>query len=58
LPKVGGNQAVLGPFLAVPHARTPNPEKPNTVAYGHTVALAETFSASADVAVEERKRGS
>ncbi|MEM1151369.1 MAG: cell envelope integrity protein CreD [Pseudomonadota bacterium] len=55
--KVGGNQAVLGPFLTVPYARTPNPEKPNAVVYGHAIAFAESGSANADVAVEERKRG-
>jgi len=55
--KVGGNQAVLGPFLAVPYARTPNPEKPNAVVYGHAIAFAETGSVSTDVLVEERRRG-
>lgn len=55
--KVGGSQAVLGPFLAVPFARTPNPDKPNTVVYGHAIAFAETGSVQSNVTVEERKRG-
>ena len=55
--KVGGNQMVMGPFLAVPYARTPNPDKPNTVVYGHAIAFAESGEVQADVIVEERKRG-
>ncbi|MCI4644936.1 MAG: cell envelope integrity protein CreD [Hyphomonadaceae bacterium] len=55
--KVGGNQTVLGPFLSVPYARAPNPEKPDTVVYGTAIAFAETGTADVQVTVEERKRG-
>lgn len=55
--KVGGNQTVLGPFLAVPYARAPNPEKPDTLVYGTAIAFAETGGAETHVTVEERKRG-
>lgn len=54
---VGGNQTVLGPFLAVPYARAPNPDKPDTLIYGTAIAFAETGTVAADVTVEERKRG-
>lgn len=55
--RVGGAQQVLGPFLAVPYARTPDPEKPSEVVYGHVIAFAETGSAEITVSVEERRRG-
>ncbi|MEO1642195.1 MAG: cell envelope integrity protein CreD [Pseudomonadota bacterium] len=54
---MGGSQAVLGPVLVVPFARTPDPEKPDRVVYGHAIAYADRGSASVDVAVTERKRG-
>lgn len=54
---VGGMQAVLGPVLVLPYARTPDPEKPDRVIYGHAIAYAEEGNASGDIQVEERKRG-
>ena len=55
--RFGGEQAVLGPVLAVPFSRTPDPEKPDTVLYGHAIAFAEEGDASAQVSVTRRKRG-
>lgn len=55
--KVGGQQSVLGPVLAVPWSRAPDPDKPGNLVYGVAIAYAETGSAAADVSVEERKRG-
>ena len=55
--RVGGEQTALGPFLAVPYARTPDPEKPNLQIYGVAVAFAETGDINAQVTVEEKKRG-
>ena len=55
--KVGGNQSVLGPFLSVPFARTPNPDKPDHIVYGTAIAFAETGTIDSEVSVEERKRG-
>ncbi|MEM1036879.1 MAG: cell envelope integrity protein CreD [Pseudomonadota bacterium] len=54
---MGGSQAVLGPVLVVPYARTPDPEKPDRVVYGHAIAFADTGQADVDVEVSERKRG-
>jgi inner membrane protein len=54
---VGGPQTLLGPVLAVPYARTPDPERPGTVIYGHAIAYAETGNAIGSINVEERKRG-
>lgn len=54
---VGGMQAVLGPVLVVPYARTPDPKKPDRIIYGHAVAYAENGNALGDIQVEERKRG-
>ena len=54
---VGGEQSVLGPVLAVPFARTPDPEKPERKIYGVAIAYAEEGNANANVTVEERKRG-
>ncbi len=54
---VGGAQTALGPVLAVPYARAPNPEKPDALVYGVAVAYAETGAVTAEVAVEERERG-
>ena len=55
--RFGGAQSVLGPVLAVPWSRTPDPKKPDAVEYGFAIAYAETGTASADVAVEPRRRG-
>ena len=55
--RVGGAQTVLGPFLAVPYARYPNPKQPDEAVYDIAVAFAETGSATADVSVEEKRRG-
>ena len=55
--RVGGEQSVLGPVLAVPYARTPDESKPDRQIYGVAIAYAETGTAMADVIVEERKRG-
>lgn len=55
--KVGGQQSVLGPVLALPYSRAPDPRKPDAVVYGVAVAYAEEGRAVADVQVEERKRG-
>lgn len=55
--RVGGQQAVLGPVLAVPYSQTPDPQKPDKVVYGIATAFAETGTARADVSVEERQRG-
>ncbi|MEM9937329.1 MAG: cell envelope integrity protein CreD [Pseudomonadota bacterium] len=54
---VGGAQTVLGPVLAVPYLRRPDPEKPETVVHGIAIAYAETGRANADVTVSERQRG-
>ncbi len=55
--RVGGEQAVLGPFLAVPYSRAPNPDKPDQVIYDIAIAFAETGTIAADTAVEIRERG-
>ncbi|MEM1086567.1 MAG: cell envelope integrity protein CreD [Pseudomonadota bacterium] len=54
---MGGSQTVLGPVLVVPYARTPDPEKPDRVVYGHAIAFADTGEADVSVDVSERKRG-
>ncbi len=54
---VGGEQDVLGPVLALPYARTPDPEQPDRVVYGVAIAYAETGTGKADVTVTERSRG-
>ncbi len=53
----GGAQSVLGPVLTVPYSRAPNPKKPDDIIYGLAVAYAEDGAATADIHVEERKRG-
>lgn len=55
--KVGGQQSLLGPVLALPYSHAPDPQKPDNVVYGVAVAYAETGLATAYVAVEERQRG-
>ena len=55
--KAGGRQSVLGPFLAVPYSRAPNPEKPEHIIYGIAVAFAGTGAIETDVTAEERVRG-
>ena len=54
---VGGEQAVLGPVLAVPYERIPNPLRPSQKTYGIAVAYAEEGSAVAVARVDERRRG-
>ncbi|MEO1305729.1 MAG: inner membrane CreD family protein, partial [Pseudomonadota bacterium] len=54
---VGGQQSVLGPFLAVPYSQTPDPSKPDKVVYGIAVAYAETGSVTSIVDVREKQRG-
>lgn len=54
---MGGSQTVLGPVLVVPYARTPDPENPDRVVYGHAIAFADTGEADVGVEVSERKRG-
>ncbi|MEL7128532.1 MAG: cell envelope integrity protein CreD [Pseudomonadota bacterium] len=54
--KVGGEQSVLGPVLALPYSYTPDAEKPSEVFYGVALAYAETGTARSIVEVEERKR--
>ena len=54
---VGGQQTVLGPFLAVPYSQTPDPKRPDAVIYGIAIAFAETGQAATDVTVTERQRG-
>jgi len=54
---VGGEQVVLGPVLAVPYERTPNPLRPTQKSYGIAVAYAEEGEAVASARVEERRRG-
>lgn len=54
---VGGQQAVLGPVLAVPYSRSINPKRPDELTYGIAIAYAETGTADASVNVEERTRG-
>lgn len=54
---VGGMQTVLGPVLVVPYARTPDPDKPDRVVYGHAIAYAERGTVNSTVKVEERARG-
>ncbi len=53
---VGGQQAVLGPVLALPYSRAPNPAKPNEVVYGIALSYAKTGSAVSDVTVTEKRR--
>jgi len=55
--RVGGEQAVLGPVLAVPYSRAPNPDKPDQVIYDIAIAFAETGTIAADTQVEIRERG-
>lgn len=55
--KVGGPQSVLGPVLALPYTRTPNPQKPDMMVHGVAIAYAEEGHVTSDVAVEERARG-
>ena len=55
--RVGGNQTVMGPFLAVPYSRAPNPDKPDQVVYDIAIAFAETGTIRADVQVDIRTRG-
>lgn len=55
--KVGGQQSVLGPVLALPYTRTPNPQKPDIIVHGVAIAYAEEGSVMSDVSVEERARG-
>lgn len=55
--KAGGRQSVLGPFLAVPFSRAPNPEKPEHIVYGLAVAFASSGVVETIVNVEERERG-
>lgn len=55
--KAGGRQNVLGPFLAVPFSRAPDPQKPEHIVYGLAVAFATSGTIEADVTVEERVRG-
>lgn len=54
---VGGEQAVLGPVLAVPYAHRPDPQNTDAVVYGVAVAYAESGTATSDVTVTERARG-
>lgn len=60
--RVGGEQSVLGPVLAVPYARSlftedasATPRKANS--YGVAIAYAQKGAVTADVTVEKRKRG-
>ncbi len=54
---VGGEQSVLGPVLAVPFERTPNPLRPTQKTYGIAIAFAEEGEAAVTAQVEERRRG-
>lgn len=54
---VGGEQSVLGPVLAVPFERTPNPLRPAQKTYGIAIAFAEEGDAVVTAHVEERRRG-
>jgi inner membrane protein len=54
---VGGEQAILGPVLAVPFERVTNPARPNIKTFGLAIAYAETGDATGAVAVEEKQRG-
>lgn len=54
---VGGQQSVLGPVLALPYARTPDPKRTDRVVYGIAIAYAETGGVQGTVNVEERSRG-
>lgn len=55
--RVGGNQSVLGPVLALPYSHAPDPDKPANVVYGVAIAYAETGEAITQITVEERQRG-
>lgn len=54
---VGGEQSVLGPVLAVPFERTPNPLRPSQKTYGLAIAYAEEGEANVAAQVDERRRG-
>lgn len=54
---VGDEQSVLGPVLALPYARAPDPAHPNRQVYGIALAFAETGAADATLTVDERRRG-
>ncbi len=54
---VGGQQTVMGPVLAVPFERVPNPARPTVKTYGLAIVYAENGSAEGDVQVTERARG-
>jgi inner membrane protein len=53
----GGEQSVLGPVIAVPFERTPNPARPSQKVYGIAVAYAEEGDVKVTADVTERKRG-
>ncbi|MEM6901517.1 MAG: inner membrane CreD family protein, partial [Pseudomonadota bacterium] len=55
--KVGGEQTVLGPVLAIPYSYAPDADKPGEVVYGVGLVYPDTGTIEADVAVEERQRG-
>ncbi|MEM8986663.1 MAG: cell envelope integrity protein CreD [Pseudomonadota bacterium] len=55
--RVGGEQVVLGPVLAVPYVLQADEESPRLQTYGLAIAYAETGTARADVTVEDRRRG-
>ncbi len=55
--RVGGEQSVLGPVLAVPFARAPDATRPERQIYGVAIAFAEKGSVESTITVEERQRG-
>ncbi|MEM8633302.1 MAG: inner membrane CreD family protein, partial [Pseudomonadota bacterium] len=55
--KVGGEQTVLGPVLAIPYSYAPDADKPAEIVYGIGLVYPETGRVDAHVAVEERQRG-
>ncbi|MEO1405336.1 MAG: cell envelope integrity protein CreD [Pseudomonadota bacterium] len=55
--KVGGEQTVLGPVLAIPYSYAPDADKPGEVVYGTGLVYPDTGAIQSDVKVEERQRG-
>ena len=55
--RVGGEQMILGPVLALPYSLAPDTNKLDNVTFGVAVAYAETGAVDTDVQVESKSRG-
>lgn len=53
---MGGRQTAMGPVIAVPYSRTPDPKHPETIIYAIAYAYAETGSIDAEATVTEKIR--